>query len=381
MLPESYNRHLTKCLNKSEYLMLLILIQLIQMYRKVRLEELAMKLPLPILFESRRKKLKRFLENSYLTIERIWIPIVSQWIKEQLITQEILYIAIDRTQWGKINILMVSLLINKRGIPLYFELIDHRGNSDLERQKNILSRVFPLFKKYKIVILGDREFCSVELARWLNEHKNVYFCLRLKKSTYLALEQDIWITLRELGLQPGMSLYYQGVKITKTKGFIGGNLVGKWKRKYRGIAPSEAWFILTNLTNFDQAITAYKKRMGIEEMFRDFKKGGYDLERTKLTEHRLISLILLITLAYSQDSFSGEIIKDRGVAKYLGRIQEKNRSSRRHSNFYLGLSGKDWVKSLQLFSVEAQALIQLSRHKRANYQQGLRAASLIQSSF
>jgi hypothetical protein len=34
-----------------------------------------------------------------------------------------------------------------------------------------------------------------------------------------------------------------------------------------------------------------------EEMFRDFKKGGYDLERTKLIGHRLISLILLITLA------------------------------------------------------------------------------------
>ena len=92
-------------------------------------------------------------------------------------------------------------------------------------------------------------------------------------------------------------------------------------------------------------------------------------------------MILLITLAYAQDTFSGEIIKDKGVAKYLGRIREKNRSLRRHSNFYLGLSGKDWVNSLQLFSVEAQALMQLTRHKRDNYQRGLRAASLIQSSF
>ncbi|MEG4224532.1 hypothetical protein QUA37_29165 [Microcoleus sp. Pol12A6] len=32
----------------------------------------------------------------------------------------------------------------------------------------------------------------------------------------------------------------------------------------------EGWFILTNLGNLSDAIAEYKKRMGIEEMFRDF---------------------------------------------------------------------------------------------------------------
>ena len=75
--------------------------------------------------------------------------------------------------------------------------------------------------------------------------------------------------------------------------------MGKWKRKYRGVDTEEAWFIITNLTSLDETIDAYKKRFCIEEMFRDFKKGGYDLERTKLTGHRLTSLIILITLAFS----------------------------------------------------------------------------------
>lgn len=150
------------------------------------------------------------------------------------------------------------------------------------------------------MLLGDREFCSVELAGWLNGQKNIYFCLRLRKSTYIEVEKETWIALKNLGLEPGTSLYYQGVKVTKTKGFVGGNVAGKWKGKYRGMTAEEGWFILTNLTSLDEAITAYKKRRGIEEMFRDFKKGGYDLERTKLTGHRLTSLILLITLAYSK---------------------------------------------------------------------------------
>jgi hypothetical protein len=381
MLPENYTNHLATCLKKSEYLMLIIVVHLLQMYRKVRLEELATKLPLPIMFESRRKKMKRFLESPCLTLEGIWIPIIIKWIEAEFSYDEILYIVIDRTQWGVINILMVSLVVNKRSLPLYFELLEHRGSSNLESQQAVLGRVLSRLKNHKTVVLGDREFCSVELARWLNEQKNSYFCLRLKKSTYIKLEKETWIALKHLGLKPGMSLYYQGVKITKTKGFAGGNIAAKWKGKYRGMTSEEAWFILTNLKDLDTAIATYQKRMGIEEMFRDFKKGGYDLERTKLTGHRLISLILLITLAYSSVTLAGKVIKDKGIAKYVGRLKEKNRSTRRHSNFYLGLNSKDWLLSWELLSVEVLALIGLSPQKRANYQQGLKALSQIQSCF
>jgi hypothetical protein len=380
MLPEIYNNHLTTYLKKAEYLMLLIVVQLLQMYRKVRLEELAWEFPIPILFESRRKKMKRFLESSWLTIEGIWLPILIKWLTEEFNEQEILYIAIDRTRWGQINLMMVSLIINKRGIPIYFELLDHVGSSDLETQKNILGRVLPLLKGYKKVILGDREFCSVELARWLNEQKKTYYCLRLKKTTYIEVEKEIWKSLNNLGLKPGMSLYYQGVKVTKTKGFSGGNIVGKWKRKYKGWTAEEGWFILTNFKSLEEALISYQKRFSIEEMFRDFKSGGYDLERTKLTQKRLMSLIILITFAYTQATLSGKIIKDKGIAKYVGRVKEKNRIQKRHSDFYLGLQGKSWVESLQLFAVESEELMKLSPKNKVNYQQGMRAVSHIKSS-
>ena len=381
MLTRIYNEHLTTCLSKTEYLMISILLNLLQNFKNVKLEKLATVFPLPIVFESRRKKLKRFLESDCLTIEAIWIPIISKWIETEFEPKEVVYIAIDRTQWAMINILMVSLVVNNRAIPLYFELIDHRGNSDLQCQKSILSRVLSFLQKYTVVVLGDREFCSVELARWLNLQESVYFCLRLKKSTYIQIEEETWTSLRHLGLLPGMSLYYQGVKVTKTKGFYPINVVGKWKRKYRGMTAEEGWFLLTNFDQLEQAVSAYQKRMGIEEMFRDFKMGGYNLESTKLSGHRLYSLILLISLAYSQATIAGRAIKAKGVSKYIGRIKEKHRSFRRHSNFYFGLSAPDWLLSCQLLSPESRALMRLSPHKFANYQQGLKAISLIQSVF
>ncbi len=125
--------------------------------------------------------------------------------------------------------------------------------------------------------------------------------------------------------------------MTKTKGFTGANIAAKWKGKYRGWTAEEGWFILTNLDNLDEALKSYQKRFGIEEMFRDFKSGGYNLEDTQLTDKRLMSLILLITLAYAQATLSGEIIKEQGLAKYVGRVKEKGRTQRRHSHFYLGL--------------------------------------------
>jgi hypothetical protein len=41
----------------------------------------------------------------------------------------------------------------------------------------------------------------------------------------------------------------------------------------------EKWY---NLGTLPEAIAAYKQRMGIEEMFRDCKTGGYNLESTGL---------------------------------------------------------------------------------------------------
>jgi len=52
-----------------------------------------------------------------------------------------------------------------------------------------------------------------------------------------------------------MSLYFKGVKITKTKGFKGANIACKWKRKYRGWQAEDGWFIITNFVTLELAST------------------------------------------------------------------------------------------------------------------------------
>ena len=380
-LPELYNRHLKNQFSYPQYILLLILIHLLQNLKIVRLEELARCLPYPIQLRSRTKKLQRFLSLKQFNPKQLWFPILKSWVEKTWTQGEVIYIVIDRSQWRNINLLMVSLVYNRRGIPIYFELLAKKGSSNLEQQKKVLSPSLELFKEYQVVVLGDREFCGVDLAKWLSQEEQVYLCLRLRKSEYAELETDIWFQLMDLGLQPGTSVYYGGVKMTKTKGFAGLNLAAKWKRDYREYSSKEAWFLLTNLESLSAATDAYSKRMGIEEMFRDLKTGGYNLEETQVNNERLIAIILLITLAYSWSTFSGEIVKQKGIAKYVTRPTEPKRAYQRHSNFSIGLNSITWLNSLAFFQELTQELLSFYPHKQPYYRQGFRAISLIQSVF
>jgi len=217
--------------------------------------------------------------------------------------------------------MVVSLIYDKRAIPVYIQILNKQGSSNLAEQKRVLDPIIRLLKNYTIVILGDREFCSVKLATWLQE-QNVGFALRLKKNENVQ-QDSVFVELSQLGLKPGTSLFLNGVCVTKQKGFGPFNIAGKWQRNYRGWIADEGWFILTNLGSLDAAINAYRKRFDIEEMFRDLKSGGYNFEETRVTGDRLIGLLVLMTLAYSVTTIEGKTLKNMGIQKYIGRVKEE----------------------------------------------------------
>jgi hypothetical protein len=378
MILTFYQTHLQKYLTPSQFLVMTILLSLIQSEKQVRLERLSRVFPYLITAESRRRKLQRFLDLPHLTIELIWFPLITYWLTTYCRVGQSLSLAIDRSQWGCINLFMVSLIWERRAIPLYWSLLPKLGSSNFESQTKNLQPVLPLFSEYKVIVLGDREFCSVDLGNWLRE-KGVSFCLRLKKNHCIETEHLVWQRLDELGIVSGTSLYFQGKRVRKTQPATGFDVACKWKRNYGAWKVDEAWFILTDLGSLPAAIDAYKQRMGIEEMFRDCKTGGYDLEGTSLKGDRLINMILLMTLAYSSGIFQGTEIKKKQVQKYVSRRKEPKKRYQRRSTFGVGLDGEKWVNYLEQYSDEVEELMKLTPNKRRFYQQGMRAATLIQS--
>jgi hypothetical protein len=78
MIAKVYQDILKNELGPSAYLLLMLVVSSLQRLKQVKLEFLAEALPLPILFESRRKKLRRFLRLESLSIETLWLPCVKR---------------------------------------------------------------------------------------------------------------------------------------------------------------------------------------------------------------------------------------------------------------------------------------------------------------
>ena len=75
-----------------------MLVWLLQSHKNVKIERLAANLPLPILGNSRRRHIQRFLALGSLSILALWFPLIKEILARQLKDGDQLIIAIDRTQ-------------------------------------------------------------------------------------------------------------------------------------------------------------------------------------------------------------------------------------------------------------------------------------------
>ena len=163
-----------------------MLVRVIQIFKEIKIEKIAGRIPLPIKFESRRRAIQRFLIEKSLDLSLLWLPIIKQIVDQRISNQKHrqkkkdsneqkkIYLAIDRTQWQEHNILMVAIIIDKRAMPIYWEFLGKKGCSNLAEQQQVLRPVFKLLSEYQIFLLGDREFRGVHLAAWLTQLKIKY---------------------------------------------------------------------------------------------------------------------------------------------------------------------------------------------------------------
>ncbi|MDB9311816.1 IS4 family transposase [Spirulina sp. CS-785/01] len=377
MLPKLYHSYISPYLNEKQILTLEMLVGLLQNQKEVRIERLASHFPLPIKYESRRRHIQRFLKQVKLSVTSIWLPLIQGIIQSQFSEEQTVYIVLDRTQWAERNLFMAARVMGKRAIPIYWQFLEKKGASNLEEQKALLRPVLKVLKKYQVIVLGDREFHSVKLANWLIQ-KKVGFVLRQKKDTNVQWSGESKQQLQELGIKPGKQLFLSEIQVTHQEEGKDLSLALYWKRKYRGKGEKEPWYLLTNLPDVATAIKAYKKRVGIEEMFKDCKSGGYNLEGSKANIERLTRLVLLIAIAYTLSTFKGESIKRKGQQAYIGRQRKVKGKVSKNSNFWLGLYGQNWVGAWDRFKDCVVKLMALSPNKLLFYQRGLKAKTAIQ---
>jgi hypothetical protein len=393
MLPSFYQTFFQAHLTEAQYLTLQILVLLLQSHRTVQLERLAALFPQPITFESRRRNLQRFLKLPQLSVKLLWFPLIQQIVKQEFSEENknrhqrrrlkklkhlgYLLLVIDRTDWQERNLLVASIVCGRRALPVNWMLLNKKGSSNLEEQKKFIKPVLELLKSHSIVVIGDREFQSVQLGKWLQE-QGVAFILRQKKGTSLRLSgEEQYQPLKALNIQPGTAQFFSGIYHTEAHKLGPFNLATRWKRTYRGKQAKDPWYLLTNLESLETTLKLYELRFGIEAMFKDCKTGGYNLEKTKVSEPRFLALVLLIAIAYSLNTMRGQQLNILPHRIYICRLKESNRSPERHSDFWIGTYGTFWVESMDAFSELAFSLIRLKPQKIPYFSKGLKAMSFI----
>ena len=132
MLLNEFIAHFNQYLTPTQFQTLSILVGLLNQYRQVKIEKLAEFLPLPILFESRRKHIQRFLSLISLSIPLIWFPIIQLIITQQFPLSSSLIIVLDRTQWQDKNIFMISVVWHNHALPIYWNILEKKGASNFK---------------------------------------------------------------------------------------------------------------------------------------------------------------------------------------------------------------------------------------------------------
>ena len=378
-----FQSHFNQYLNPRQFQTLSLLIYAINQCREVKIERLATYFPLPILFESRRRHIQRFLVLQSFSVCLIWFPIIKKIIFQLFSSKNPLVIVLDRTQWSDINIFMITVIWNHRGIPIFWDILDKKGASNLGEQKALIRPIIKLLKKYHLIIIGDREFHSIKLCNWLTEEnkgkkRKIDFIFRQKENTYYQENEQEYQQLSKIKLSKGIKQIKLNVKVTKYRGFSQQNLViYQRKKKKNKNKKIDKWLLLTSLENTEQVVSIYSKRMGIETMFKDYKSGGYNLEGSKAKKQRLCSLLLLIAISYTGNILTGKKLTRKKQERYINRGREKGSKQRRQSNFWVGIYGKEWIDFKEEIQENIKKIMELNKNKLWCYRRGIRAKEKI----
>lgn len=264
--------------------------------RSVTLSKIAGKIPGPATLVSATRRMSRFLENPAVKVREWYRPIAQNWLQAQLRSIGEIRLILDGTKVGfGHQLLMVSMAYRKRAIPIAWTWVGHVcGHSTAHKQLALLSYVKSLLPAgAEVFVLGDCEFGSVEVLKWLEE-QHWWYVLRQKADTCLWFDAlNEWKPFSSFIQKAGQS-FWLGAGYLTTKEIHPTHLLAHWEK-----GEEEPWYLATNLTDRSMTLKYYRFRAWCEEMHGDLKKHGFDLESTLLQDFEKLSrLTLAVVLLY-----------------------------------------------------------------------------------
>ena len=216
------------------------------------------------------KRVWRFFKNS-----RVEVEVVQQTLASELAPPNTpVVILLDWTEYGGYQTLTASLPRDGRSLAIWWRtILRHSGEGTLvDAEKEVLwalRRLFPF--RNDLILVADRGFGN---TRWLGdvEKWGWGYVQRISGSVYIENETSRR-ALKDLPVFRGSDSRDWGWVHLTLENRMRVRLVTTWSQ-----GAKEPWYLATNLDRIPPKITRmYKRRMWIEEEFRDLKNRKWGL--------------------------------------------------------------------------------------------------------
>jgi hypothetical protein len=261
--------------------------------KSCQLPKVAAKAPDATKPDSRVKRFERWVQNDGITTELYYLPFVRPLLTS-LAQHRPLVLMMDGSEVGRGCLaLVVSVLYAHRALPVAWLVVQgQKGHFSEEAHVHLLQAVMDVLPLgTAAVFLGDGEFDGVALQQVINERGWLYVC-RTAKNTRVQVD-DEWTNLEAIAVCRGRKKMWKQVLFTLSA-YGPVQVIAWWDS-----ACDEPLYLVTNLTDRDEACRWYQKRMHIETLFSDQKSRGFHLHLSHLSDPtRLSRLLLAACLAY-----------------------------------------------------------------------------------
>ena len=239
-------------------------------------------------------KAKRGRPRQEVKVETCFAPLLA-WVLSWWEGNQLAF-AVDATTLGqRFVVLVVSVLYHGCAIPVAWTVIPatekHAGRGEWLRRLRQVRAVVP--RRFFVIVLADRGL----YARWLFERiVRLGWHPRLRINTggtFRPAKSVHSQPLRELVPQPGMQWVGAGTAFQGPRRRLNCTLLARWDAGY-----ADPWLILTDLAPSAGAACWYGLRAWIEQGFKITKRGGWQWQRTRMTDpQRAARLWLAVAVA------------------------------------------------------------------------------------
>jgi len=299
--------------------------------KKAQLSVMGGQIPVKAKPASTEMRMRRFVKNDRVDEKQLYLPF-AELILDQLAKQT-MYIAIDGSVVARgCMTVMAGVVYKQRLLPLvWITYKGKKGHTTAERHIELLKLLQAMLpNQADVVLLGDAEYDTVDMLRWVKDETKWRFVVR-SAPQLLIMQNETSQKFRDLSGRRGSIRFLTNASFT-AQALTPITAIAWWGKRYK-----KPIFLITNHVKVIEACYFYRKRFKIETMFSDKKSRGFHIQKSHLSEPaRVACLLLASSLAYLWMIYLGiTLMADEHKRHLIDRTDRVDKSL-----FRLGL---DWV--------------------------------------